>query len=263
MRCPFPGMDPYVERSAIWPDFHDRLITHLGEMLQPSLRPKYAALTQDRRYVVDSGRPIRPDVSIVRTLSERQLPTAVALAEPEVPVIVELSREEIRQPLLYIIEPAAGNRIVTAIEVLSPDNKRSGPGRDSYLNKQQELWEAGAHLIEIDLLRGGRSTVRLPADELARLAPHHYMVSVTRCVPTQCEIYGFSLPQRLPRINVPLANGDPDVALDLQAVFQRCWESGPYPELLQYDAQPPGELNAEELAWCQQQLVAAGYGGEA
>lgn len=260
MRCPFPGMDPYVERSAIWPDFHDRFITHIGETLQPSLRPKYAALGQDRLYVVDSGRPIRPDVSIVRSPSYRDVPTAVAVAEPDAPVIVELSREEIREPLLYIIEPAAGNRIVTAIEVLSPDNKRSGPGRDSYLNKQEELWAAGAHLIEIDLLRAGRSTVRVPQEELDRLKPHHYLVSVTRCVPTQCELYGFALQQRLPRIKVPLANGDPDITLDLQAVFQRCWESGPYPELLQYNAPPPGELDADELTWCRQQLVAAGIG---
>jgi len=260
MRCPFPGMDPYVERSAIWPDFHDRLITHIGETLQPSLRPRYVALTQDRLYVVDSGRPIRPDVSIVRTSVERKPPTGVAIAELDAPVIVEMSREEIRQPLLYIIEPAAGNRIVTAIEVLSPDNKRSGPGRDSYLNKQEELWESGAHLVEIDLLRAGRSTVRVP-EELDRLAPHHYLVSVTRFVPTQCELYGFALQQRLPRIKVPLANGDPDITLDLQAVFQRCWESGPYPELLQYDVPPPGELEANDLAWCRQQLVEAGVGG--
>ncbi|MBI2479656.1 MAG: DUF4058 family protein [Planctomycetia bacterium] len=258
MRCPFPGMDPYVERSAIWPDFHDAFISYLREAIQPSLRPKYAALGQDRLYVVDSGRPIRPDVSIVRMPVERASAAAVALAEPDAPVIVELSREEIREPLLYIIEPAAGNRIVTAIEVLSPDNKRSGPGRDSYLNKQEELWAAGAHLVEIDLLRAGCSTVRVPQEELDRLKPHHYLVSVTRCVPTQCELYGFALQQRLPRIQVPLANGDPDIPLDLQAVFQRCWESGPYPELLQYDAPPPGELDADDLTWCRQQLVAAG-----
>ena len=26
MPCPFPGMDPYIERPAIWPDFHDSVI---------------------------------------------------------------------------------------------------------------------------------------------------------------------------------------------------------------------------------------------
>ncbi len=258
MQCPFPGMDPYVERPAIWPDFHNRFISYLREVLQPTLRPRYAALGQERRYVVDSGRSIWPDVSIVRTAVDRGS-TAVVAAQTDTPVIVELWREEIRQPLLYIIEPSAGNRIVTAIEVLSPDNKKSGPGRDSYLNKQEELWEAGAHLVEIDLLRMGRTTVRLAGDELDRLAPHDYLVAVTRCVPTRCELYGFALQQRLPRISIPLANGDPDVPLDLQSVFQRCWESGPYPELLQYDAAPPGELDEAAVAWCQQRLVAAGF----
>ena len=57
MRCPFPGMDPYLERPAIWPDFHDSLIIYLREVLQPMLRPRYAALSQNRRYVVESDRP--------------------------------------------------------------------------------------------------------------------------------------------------------------------------------------------------------------
>ncbi|MGH7128450.1 MAG: DUF4058 family protein, partial [Planctomycetaceae bacterium] len=59
MSCPFPGMDPYIERPEIWPDFHDSLIAALRGALQPLLRPRYAALTQDRLYVVESERPIR------------------------------------------------------------------------------------------------------------------------------------------------------------------------------------------------------------
>ena len=46
MQCPFPGMDPYIERPAIWADFHDRLIAEISGVLQPNLRPKYAALVQ-------------------------------------------------------------------------------------------------------------------------------------------------------------------------------------------------------------------------
>ncbi len=48
MPSPSPGMDPYIERPEIWPDFHDRLITFLQEALQPLLRPRYVALGQDR-----------------------------------------------------------------------------------------------------------------------------------------------------------------------------------------------------------------------
>ena len=132
-------MDPYVERPAIFPDFHDAFVFCIREALRPSLRPKYVALGQDRLYVVESARPIKPDVSIVRTSADLAPVASVATVEPDAPVVVELAREEFREPFLYIIEPAAENRIVTAIKVLSPGNKRPEPGRDSYLNKQEEL----------------------------------------------------------------------------------------------------------------------------
>jgi hypothetical protein len=60
-------------------------------------------------------------------------------------------------------------------------------------------------------------------------------------------------------IAIPLLEGDPNVPLDLQAVFTRCWDEGPYPELLRYDGPPPGALTAEEVAWCEGVLRAAGY----
>ncbi|HID51529.1 MAG TPA: DUF4058 family protein, partial [Anaerolineae bacterium] len=43
MPSPFPGMDPYLEDRAIWPDVHATLITYIREVLQPQLRPKYIA----------------------------------------------------------------------------------------------------------------------------------------------------------------------------------------------------------------------------
>jgi hypothetical protein len=70
MPSPFPGMDPYIERAEIWPDFHDRFITYCCGALQPLLRPRYVALAQDRLYVIESERPIRPDISVVRTPSQ-------------------------------------------------------------------------------------------------------------------------------------------------------------------------------------------------
>ena len=30
MRPPFPGMDPWLEHPAIWPDVHNRLITAIA-----------------------------------------------------------------------------------------------------------------------------------------------------------------------------------------------------------------------------------------
>jgi hypothetical protein len=49
-------------------------------------------------------------------------------------------------------QAAAGNRVVTSIEVLSPDNKEPGAGRISYLKKREEMPSAGVNPVEIDLL---------------------------------------------------------------------------------------------------------------
>lgn len=257
MRSPFPGMDPYLERSELWPDFHDSLITYIRENLQPKLRPRYAALAQDRLYVVEHERPIWPDISVVRTARDEGGVATLPEVEADEPVVVELVEEEIRQSLIHIVEPAAGNRLVTAIEVLSPDNKRAGEGRDSYLRKRNEVWHAGAHVIEIDLLREGTRTLRVSTDRPERSKAWCYVVSVSRQRMTH-ELYLFALEDRLPRVRVPLAHEDPDVVLDLQVAFDRCWEAGPYPELLRYADTPPGNLSREQIQWCRRRLVQAG-----
>ncbi len=250
MSCPFPGMDPYLERPQIWPDFHDSVITAIRGALQPLLRPKYAAVTQDRLYIVESDRSRRLDVSVVRTGIDRpRSNTAVLEVTPDTPAIFELVQEEVRQPLIHIVETAAGNRLVTALEVLSPDNKNPGEGRTSYLEKREEYRRGGANLVEIDLLRGGQPTVRISREKLATLPAWRYLVAVTRRSPSLEEVYHFPLSQRLPRIGVPLSPGDDDAVLDLQAAFARAWDEGAYPELLRYDQPPPGSLTDEEAAW--------------
>ena len=89
--------------------------------------------------------------------------------------------------------------------------------------------------MEIDLVREGDPTVRISKEKIEGLRPCHYLVAVTRRWPSRQEIYPVPLPHRLPRVAIPLAENDKDVTLDLQAVFARCWNEGPYPDLLRYD----------------------------
>ena len=257
MDCPFPGMDPYLERRERWPDFHDSLIAYIREALQPMLRPQYAAISQNRLYVVEHERPIYPDVSVIESpdwsIGGGGTATAV-LPDLDEPLILELDIEVIRHPVLHIIEPAAGNRIVAAIEVLSPELKELGPGRDLYRRKCDEVWASEAHLIEIDFLREGQRVPRVASARIPAMPAWNYIVSVSRW-PSRLELYRFGLRQRLPRIAIPLAYDDKDVRLDLSAVFTRCWQAGPYPALLHYDAPPPGVLVKDDLDWCQQQVA--------
>lgn len=260
MPSPFPGMDPYIERPAIWPDFHDALIAAIRGVLQPLLRPKFAAVTQDRLYLVESERSVYPDVAVIesRQPNRRGNSNSTAVIDADVAQVFEFDEEEIREPFIEIVEASDG-RVITAIEVVSPLNKDRGDGQYAYEKKREEYWDAGANLVEIDLLRSGPSVVRVAQYKLDRLRPWDYVVAVSRRRPGRHEVYAFPLEHRLPRIAVPLLRRDPDVVLDLQLPFNRCWDEGPYPALSHYDASPPGELSPERVAWCQQRLRESGF----
>ena len=53
MRPPFPGMDPWLEHPAIWPDVHNRLITSIADELVPRLTPKYHVGLEQRVYALE------------------------------------------------------------------------------------------------------------------------------------------------------------------------------------------------------------------
>jgi hypothetical protein len=266
MPSPFPGMDPFLERPEIWSDFHDSLIAYIREVLQPLLRPHYVALTQDRLFVVESHRPIRPDISVFESRTHNRSSgsnaTSVLEASAADPAtsMIDFESDTIRQPYIEIIEPASGNQVITAIEVLSPDNKIAGAGQRSYEQKQSELLASGVNLVEIDLLSTGkRSIPGLAArsdvpDNVAGDLRRRYLVTVSRMRPRHCELYGIDQAQRLPRIAVPLKSSDRDVTLDLQSAFQRCYDSGPYPQLLYYDQLSPTPLSEAETTFVAQVL---------
>lgn len=259
MPSPFPGMDPYIERPAIWPDFHDRLISSIIGKLQPLLRPRLAAVTQDRLYLVESDRAMYPDVSIVQTPQPNLRDSSgTAILEVDAPRVFELDAEEIREPFIEVIEPSSG-RIVTAIEVISPTNKDRSEGQDAYEIKREEYWDGGANVVEIDLLRSGPSIVRVAKYKLDSLRPWDYVIAVSRRVPGRQEVYAFPLERRLPRVSIPLLDKVPDVVLDLQAAFDRCWDEGPYPGMSRYGEPPPGNMPAGRIGWCQQRLRDGGY----
>ncbi len=269
MNCPFPGMDPYIERPDLWPDFHGSLIVAIKEVLQPALKPRYVAKTEDRMVIQETDRDLVSDVAI--RARPRGRPSgagggvatlAVPAAAVDTAVIVEFDAEEFREPLLHVVEAATG-RVVAAVEVLSPANKTPGASRKKYLESRAELVAAGVHLVEIDLLREGQRAFPVPEGRQAKLeasagGPWRYLVSVTRFRPerpTRQELYPFRLQAPLPRVALPLDPEVPDVALDLPSAFARVWNGGPYPELLRYDGDPMGPLSDEERVWCGERLA--------
>jgi hypothetical protein len=257
MPSPFPGMDPYLEEPARWPDVHQRLITYIADALQPQVRPRYHARMGERVYLLTPPQVMYPDVLLTqRPLREPEADVGLATSQATAPagaldnpIVLTFPPVQRREPFVEIVH-TAGDEVVTIIEVLSPANKAAGEGQRLYRRKQEVILDSPAHLIEIDLLAEGLPAVALPERARATLPPHRYLVSVRRA-PEQYrfELYPIPLQQRLPRLRVPLRAPDPDVGLDLGAVLTQCYDNGGYADLLDYRQPPPVALTAEEAAW--------------
>ena len=59
-------------------------------------------------------------------------------------------------------------------------------------------------------------------------------------------VYPIALEEPLPAIDIPLLPGDPPVTLDLQAVFNRCYDAGPYAREIDYGERDGGEWRRGE-----------------
>jgi hypothetical protein len=105
-------------------------------------------------------------------------------------------------------------------------------------------------LLEIDLLRSGLHTVAATRERLARHGPYDFLVSLSRGDRRAlCDAWGVSVRQRLPRVAVPLLSGDPDVVLDLQALFTDCYDRGGYSRRVDYRRDPVPPLTPGDAAW--------------
>ena len=253
MPSPFPGMDPYLE-GAEWTSVHTELSSEISRQLAPKLSPRYI-VRATRRFVAEEPEDVAitpsdlyPDVSVLdsqrhRTIAER----AVAIA-PEPLQLATFIPARIPQVRLEIRD-VAKRQLITAIEVLSPSNKR-GKGYEEYLAKRRTILFSTTHLIEIDLLRKGQ---RVPM--LKPLPPALYFVFVGRAERRPIvDVWPIQLPMRLPEIPVPLLPGDPDVALDLQLALHTIYDALRYDLTIDYTRPPDVPLEGEAAAWANEHL---------
>lgn len=263
----FPGMDPYLEDPLLWPGVHNAFIVYLRDQLRPLLRPRYIAAVEERAYIQGYDRPIEPDVWVGR----RAAPgpgdgdgLATVEEEMDAPTVVRVPEVEAHESYLAILDHDAGGRVVAVIELVSPANKYAGAGRDSYIRKQREVLDSEAHLVEIDLLRKGPHVLAVP-EWLARgQGDYAYMASVNRAgeLRDEFELYPRGLRQRLPRVRLPLAEGDPDVPLDLAAALAHTYEAGDYRLRIDYGKPCRPPLSAEDQSWADELIRRAGAAPE-
>lgn len=221
--------------------------------MQAALPAPYCAEIGERVWVEVSQQFIEPDASVFRGGPADQGAVAAPPARSR-PVVVTVPHDERREPWIEIRATGdGGERLVTAIEILSPSNKTPGArGRDLYLRKQRELLDSSTHLVEIDLLRGGQHTSAVPHDYLREaVGRFDYHVSIHRSDRFEdFLVYPILLTEPLPEIPVPLLPGDPEALIDLQAVFDHAYDVGPYRRRIRYvDVAPAPPLAPEQQEW--------------
>jgi hypothetical protein len=268
MPSPFPGMDPYLEKPSVFAGFHGRFITYLEDAVQKLLPAPYFAKSGQRVWVELADRVREPDVSVVapptwheeqRTSGGTAVIEAVA-SEPIVITVEQLFSGEFKETYVDIFTTDAGeHRLVTSIEVLSPSNKERGEQAGAlYREKQKEFLSSQVNLVEIDLLRAGRHSTLVPWREMLKHCKSwDYHVCVHQFSKRRDYfVYPILLPQKLPAISVPLLPDTKPIAVELQIVFDRCYDAGPYHREVNYASDPPPPpLPPERLAWVKNVLT--------
>ena len=260
MLSPFPGMDPFIE-SQKWTGFHHSIISEIRNVLTPQVRPRYVVDVEEDVYLAtEGGTPVKiviPDVSVVHGAGwmEDDAGSVVTTIEP---AIVTLPMSEPVAIAYLAIRRSDNEETVAVIEVLSPTNKSPRDGRTEYLAKRNSLLRSRAHLIEIDLLRGGE---RLPTIEALPVGDYFAFVSRVERRP-KVEVYSWTLERAMPCIPIPLSAGDPDVSLDLQNVFATTYDRAGYDYAIHYDRSIEPPLDERRLELVKRSLSAVQTGGK-
>ena len=250
MPSPFPGMDPYLEQDVIWHDFHERFLPAAAAQISAQVLPRYIVLIDETVYLQDieteqNGPVGRPDLLVARG-PEKAAFLGADTGVLEAPVHVRVPEvEQERESFLKICD--RGNRqVIAVVELLSPTNKRRGENRRRYLAKRADLLNGPAHLVEIDLLRGGPP---MPAEDRPECV---YSVLVSRAgYRLDAGFWPIGLRDTLPTIPVPLVVGEPDARLDFRAVIDRVYDEAGYRYFV-YDGVVEPALAGSDLDWADQ-----------
>lgn len=248
MPSPFPGMNPYLEHRDFWPETHQWLINAIVEFLASQLAPKYIIGFEKEVYLATPEEDLSiglPDVVVRGKQNTRSTSSNLAVAVAAEPAKVTIPVPvEVRRSYLEVRETAS-KRVVTAIEILSPVNKRSGPGREKYQRKRQRIFGSLTNFIEIDLLRSGKpmSVVGAPVKSDYRI-----LVSRSDTRPT-ADMYAFNVQNQIPLFPVPLLSGDAEPVVNLKDLLDLIYDRARYDIRVDYSGEPVPRLSDGDAVW--------------
>lgn len=264
---PFSGMNPYLEHPSLWPNVHLGLINAIQVDLTPKVVPHYYVTAEERTYVAALDPDTlagRADMAILNPQPSSglsALPEGIVTASPAAleqvltyPVAVETPvTEEVREHYLEIRQTTT-HEVVTVIEVLSPANKRTDIGRSQYKKKREKILNSLTNLIEIDLLRSGRSF-----DVSPQYDNYHYRILVSRgWQRPRGDLYPFNVTHSIPEFPVPLQHGDTEPMLHLGHLLETIYAQARYDLRIDYLEDPIPRFAEQDRQWLDATLHDAG-----
>ncbi|NEP17861.1 MAG: DUF4058 family protein [Leptolyngbya sp. SIO4C1] len=253
MPAQFPGMNPYLEHPDLWPQVHAQLIGTLARQIEHCLPQRYEVAVRKRIYRVSGedalvvgqleSEPAANEVAAAYPIHQSQLNGATALstqitaADAPTPVYVPVP-QEVREDYIEVIETETSTAITT-LEILTPQRKRFGRGRERYEQHRESILGSAMHFIEIDLLRGWEPlTVYGPEAE----GDYRILVSRSQDRP-QAALYTWHVEQRIPLFPLPLQQAAP--LLNLKQALETL--PGDWP--IDYSLDPLPPLQGDQADW--------------
>jgi hypothetical protein len=247
-------MDPYLEDTDIWPDFHTMFIAELRKAIARVIpRQRYRLVLGRHAWIEqaddDGWRRSRPDLYIKEAPDKTDALTMGQTIVAPVTVILPEARSD--GPAYLQVIDRDTQRVVTVIELLSPSNKRPGDDHESYLAKRVDYLARRINLVEIDLLREGE---RMPADQMPADVDYCILVSHANELP-RAGLWPFSVRDQIPSpIPIPLLPADGDLAIDLRRCFNETFDASNFVDEIDYSSPPPIPLEGNDATWAAMML---------
>jgi len=254
MPSPFPGIDPFLEDQHYWEEFHSKFMNWAQDTLAERVPDGYEVRIEERVSLTyeedpDFKRTLQPDVAVLRQTEVRSAGVSAANTLTLMPVSLSLPMYQLEEVIEHRIEiRRRPDRVpVAVIELLSPSNKEP-PGDRLYSRRRLELIHQAVHLVELDFLIGGK---RLAMEDDLPTGNFYALVSRAELRP-RSDVYACSIRDRLPTIPIPLLAPDPDIPLDLAAIFATVFQRGRYDRSIDYRAPLDLPLGAADRGWAEE-----------
>jgi hypothetical protein len=260
MPSPFPGMNPYLEHPSLWPEIHNRLIVAISDSLVPQLVPQYIVAIEHRIYQILNEESLligMPDLLVKKRNYSSQIPDSetnsgvAVMAQAATPQLVRMPMPmETKEAYLEVRDTSTGE-VITVIELLSPKNKRKGPGRQAYEDKRYQILSSRTNLVEIDLLRSGEPLLTFGGEDI--VSDYRLIVSRGWQRPVG-ELYAFNLEDNMPIFPLPLRREEPEILVNLQELLGIVYERAGLDYRIDYQQEVVPSLSELQASWVEDLL---------